>query len=287
MGCQALQFRLGKLEEQLDSAECHASAATAAQADLTERESALVQELQEQLSVRETLQAQLGNVELDLHTTSQQRDLAIEQLSQFVAGPAAASFDACANGAYMYPQNTVVDSDQGSPESATIRSDQARNRALQELQSLSAEAHKEAQRLKRELEVSEACIASLRADVARADKEAAEATLERNQATQNAVRAECDLAAAQLRLSAVQQQEVDGDSLKRRFADSAECVKVRVTSIFMQCSTRATPYLQVIFRSFCLTLYLVPWLEAAPPPPSSPQGVYFRVKDLSSWANFN
>ena len=234
MACQALMFRLGKLEEQLDSAECYASAATAAQADLAERELTLVQELQVALSVRDTLQAQVGSMALDLHTTSQQRDLAFEQLSQFVAGSGAASFDVGASAAQpsdQCPFPGVADSGPGTlhadvQDSPPSNDEQGHKRALQELQSISEKAQREAERLQRELESAEAGIATLRADVARADSATAEATLERNRATENAVRAERDLAAAQLRVAALQQQEEGSSSLKQRFADSEHRVRV-------------------------------------------------------------
>lgn len=253
MACQALQFQLGKLEEQLASARSNASAATAAQMDLSEREATLVQELQMALDIRDSLQTQLGNLSQDLHTTSQQRDLVCEQLCQLQARSGAASCDAGSSGVFL--QNTTQDvaaPDQGlvhatvahqAPEFVKSCDEQARSRALHELQSLSAKAQKEADRLQRELEASEACVASLKADVARADSAASEATLQRNQAREAAVRAECDLASAQVRLSALQQQEDEGEALKRRFADSKKRVQVLLHCNMHDTGCKKHPYL--------------------------------------------
>lgn len=248
-GCQALQFHLGRLEEQLASAEHHASAATAAQVDLAERESALVEELQMALSVRDSLQAQLGGMATDLHTASQQRDLAFEQLSQFVAvpgvpgapGPVQDGRDgalvpasvAAGSVASDYHSGLQNRSARNASSHATSHSKdraatehKATTRALQELQTASAKAHKDKEQLQRELEACEATVASLRADVARADSTAAEAAVERKQATENAVRAECSLAAAEVRLASLQQQLKEVEHLKSRFADSEYRVRV-------------------------------------------------------------
>ena len=69
--------------------------------------------------------------------------------------------------------------------------------------------------------------------MARADAAAAEAALERNRATENAARAECDLAAAQLRVTALQKQEEGSDILQRRLIESEQRVRVRCFSCGM------------------------------------------------------